>query len=546
MIHLKQYKQKAILIAPQIQPPKTIKPPESEKLTDISIAPRKYKKSKSTQTEKSELIDNEHQSTQNFDDILEKLKITSDNSKSARFQINLQKQKHMKSNENNQNEESISFVSFIEFDMHGGDYHISDPFDWIYVIKEIIKDASDHNVDMIKFIPGQGKHTHLSLNKKTKDPILRALTLITTKMLNYNSYIDKNNKGIVICPLLTSNTDSSVETERRELIFNVFLGTSSFDLSKNDVDINDEKYEEKINIIQTFDEVKKAFPQLLDCCTEIVSIWKKETKEAIDFLQKFFKYFNESDTITKGRKQLKRAKMKDEKKKENEMFNIVKLVNKFQQKYGFDRNIIKRIVEEHKTEEKCEKVLDKIYHDMLLPYIFFKKNFSNFVLENETIPISSLLDTFKECEFEQSLIQRKMSSQSYKDIGNALRIMKVKTNIDSKRSFNEFFNNNQQIGLPKFVPTIEINLENAGIKKALSSIGRVMDGLSIGDFCEMILIFSNEKKINICTIENVRPFIEQKAEIDGYQIFEKENKNKFEYHFYIINKKTVKEEEEVE
>lgn len=558
MISLKRSAQKPTVIAPQIQRPFRINPPESENKLSITPAPRKYKKSKAIQTDKSELINPscEQNIKPNFDDVIENLKLKYDKSKSVRLKINNQHDKNIVNNKTkpiNQEEktqefntESVRFTPFIEFDMHGGDYHISDPFDWIQIIREILIEAENHQIDMIKFIPGQGKHTNLSAKQieKPKDPILRPLTLVTTKMLNYNSYIDITNRGVVICPIpkigeTTSNTEinKKIEDERRELIFNVFLGSDSFDIQNEDlIDKKDEMYDEKIKVIKTFKEVKKEVPNLLDSCIEIISVWKKEAKDAIEFAQTFMDKFNGLNT--KRKKQLKRAKMKDDKKRDDEKINIMRLVNKYQQKYGFDQIVIQRIVEEQRTEEKCEKVFDKIYHDMLLPYIFFRNNFSSIVSENETIPVTSLLATFKECEYMPHMIRTKMCSQSYKDIGDALRLMKVNTNINSKRSFNEFFNQHK-IDIPKYVPSIEVNLENAGTEKALISIGRVMDGLSIGEFCEMILIFSQKENTNRCSIDSVRPFIEQKAINDGYELYEKENRNIYEYHFYIINNRNI-------
>ena len=198
MIHIKRPIQKPILISPQIQQQKRINPPELENKSNLlPPAPRKYKKTKAIQTEKSELVStsSNQQTSQNFEKILENLELKYDKSKSARYQINVQKQQQNLENANNENpithinekeeikirNESVSFKSFIELDMHGGDYHISNPFDWIKIIREILQDAREQHVDEIKFIPGQGKHTNLNANKssqkvdKPKDPILRAL-----------------------------------------------------------------------------------------------------------------------------------------------------------------------------------------------------------------------------------------------------------------------------------------------------------------------------------------------------------------------------------
>ena len=393
MIHIKRPIQKPILISPQIQQQKRINPPELENKSNLlPPAPRKYKKTKAIQTEKSELVStsSNQQTSQNFEKILENLELKYDKSKSARYQINVQKQQQNLENANNENpithinekeeikirNESVSFKSFIELDMHGGDYHISNPFDWIKIIREILQDAREQHVDEIKFIPGQGKHTNLNANKssqkvdKPKDPILRALTLITTKMLGYDSYIDITNKGVIICPISSYHDISLDETEtkkeRRELIFSVFLGFNSFDLQNEKlIDLNDENYELKIKIIKTYKEVRKNVPNLINNCIEIISIWKKDEHDAIEFANNFMKNFNGNNSDPKIQKQLKHAKIRDDRKKEVEKTNILKMTNIYQQKYGFDPEIIKRIVIEQKTEERCEKVLDKIYHDML-------------------------------------------------------------------------------------------------------------------------------------------------------------------------------------
>lgn len=573
MINLPRTNQKPILIAPQIQSQKRSNQTDFENRSIfLSSAPRKYKCTKSIQTDQTDLFTptNDNQKNANLEKIHEKLQLKYDKSKSVRYKINAQMQKNTKthnsatSQEQENTEElnirndipieSVSFKTYIEFDMHGGDYHISDGFDWIQIIRETLNDALIQQVDIVKFIPGQGKHTNIERSPrkiipksdKPREPILRALTLVTTKMIGFNSYLDEFNRGVVICPISTYHDiaefdgESDTEKENRNLLFKVFTSINCFDLENEEIlDSNEADYEEKIRIIQRYKAIQKAAPKMIKSCIEIIAIWKKDENEAVEFAQTFMKHFIASDPSEAKddrdlKKQLRRAKRKDDKKRDDEMIYEMRLVNKFEKKYGFDRDLIERIVEEQHTEEKCEKILDQIYHDMLLPYVFFNKYFADFVSKYETIPMSSLLETFKECDYIPEVVQRRMISHSSLGVRKALRVMKVNSKVDSKRVFNDFFNK-QKLDIPKFVPSIEINLENAGIEKATRSVSRVMNGLSTGKFCEMVLVFSQLNIKNVCKIDDIRPFIQQKAESDGYKLFENERGNKSEFHFYIIN-----------
>lgn len=63
---------------------------------------------------------------------------------------------------------------------------------------------------------------------------------------------------------------------------------------------------------------------MIDECIEIISIWKKNEEEAVEFAQTFMQYFEVENLIDlkKGsqRKQLRRADKKDEFKKEEKRF----------------------------------------------------------------------------------------------------------------------------------------------------------------------------------------------------------------------------------
>lgn len=425
---------------------------------------------------------------------------------------------------------TVSYKTYIEFDLHGGDYHVSGSFDWVIILKEFLGNVQNHHIEAIKFIPGQGKHTN-TRKISLKEPILRPLTLVTTKMLGFDSYLDDTNIGLVVCPIEKCKTN---ELEKRELLFKIFADMQFFDVQNEEsLSANDEKYDEKKAIIQTFHKVKEKVPNLIDECIEIISIWKKNEEEAVEFAQTFMQYFEVENLIDlkKGsqRKQLRRADKKDEFKKEEKKIYTAKLVDILEQKYGIDCEIIKRIVAEHHSEEKCERVID-----MLLPYYNFITTFIDLILKTQTIPILTLFDIFKDCEFIPGAIQEKMQSESFKNLEKALDLLKIKTKINSKRDYNEFFNK-FHLDMPKFLLSIEIDLKNANIEKAKQSICYVMDGLRIGKFCEMILVFRDtDENADVCKFDDILPFILEKASKDQIKLVER-IKTKFRFCYLIID-----------
>lgn len=425
---------------------------------------------------------------------------------------------------------TVSYKTYIEFDLHGGDYHVSGSFDWIVILKEFLENVQHHHIEAVKFIPGQGKHTN-TRKISFKEPILRPLTLVTTKMLGFDSYLDETNIGLVVCPIEKSKNN---ELEKRELLFKIFADMNFFDVQNEEsLSMNDEKYDEKKAIIQTFHKVKEKVPSLIDECIEIISIWKKNEEEAVEFAQTFMQYFEAENLIDlkKGsqRKQLRRAVKKDEFKKEEKKIYTAKLVDNLEQKYGIDYEIIERIVTEHHSEEKCKRVID-----MLLPFYNILLIFKDLILKTETIPILTLFDIFKDCEFIPGAIQEKMQSESFKDLEKALDLMKINTKIDSKRDYNEFFNK-FHLDMPKFLPSIEIDLKNTNIEKAKQYICYVMDGLRIGKFCEMILVLRDtDKNVGVCNIDDIVPFIEEKSLKDQIKLIER-IKTKYRFCYLIID-----------
>ena len=409
-------------------------------------------------------------------------------------------QKHI----NFYDKETVNYSTYIELDMHGSDPRAKRPLEWVPVIRDALFSALEKNVDYARFIPGKGLHSNPEIG-----PILRILVILTSKRLGFESIINPNNEGVIICKVSNQNRNSSIvpHMPNRE---------EQDDLNHNDTLLKafGMKTGDSLNIDNlSFQAVKARFPHMPTICIAIICA-KRTPKEAIEFAQ-LFEDMLRADNDSEISKE----------KKSKELLNEIKMIESLEKKYGFDQEIIERVVREKRKEKKSQIILDRISSE--IPEDFFSY-LTEFLLNFSHVPIETLLDSMKEGLYNPNEITKILNSKSWRGMQNALSVMKVENQITTERND----------GRPKFIPTIEIDLKNTPSEKAQMTIDKIMNGLGNGNFSEMVLLLSPKgKKSNKCTINDVSILLYKKSNQEGFHIIrtkradEKNNR----YHFVVFN-----------
>lgn len=467
--------------------------------------------------------------------------------------------------------ETVTFTTFIELDMHGDDPRIKKVLDWVPIIRDALFDALERKVDFVRFITGQGKHS------RNKVAVLRPLVLLTSKRLGFDSQLDIENAGVVVCDI-TLYKDEYPEEEEEETIddeinksnselfrtFGVGDGNSKINLddyrdllknqkkrgitkkkknsdvnnntdSDSDFDFDDfdsESDDDDENDIvdknglvykkNVFKAIKKRYQYMPKVCIEIICT-NRSKNEAIKFTRLFEMAIKKNDF--EGNAKNSRRKMNIEssiviQKRNKQAINEMKLVRFFSKEYCLDTGIIQRVVQETKNKKKATIIFNRIIKEVPNDfYVFLDELFTEYAV----IPTKSILDTCQDENYEIENIAQRLISKSMAAMQNALGVLKVDNKIETKR----------KDGSPKFIPSIEIDLSNVGVQKAQITIERIMNALSNGNYSEMVLKFSKSSKT--CKIEDVIDFVKHKARDECVHIRQKSEKIKNRYHFAIIN-----------
>lgn len=488
--------------------------PENPK-TPNKRAPRRYRRriKKQQKIIEQNTDDNEEEDFNEFDS-LEALTV----SRKATY-------KSILFSQTNKNGESVTFTTFIEFDLHGSDIYIFDAFDWIIHIRDSLLSAHEQEVDFFHFIPGRGC-PHKKFNPKTKrfeivqkEPTLRPLLLITLKRMGFDCYQQDGNEGYFICPIKSyqCNVDNEQVIKNQKSLYCLF---------GCDENVFDDDQE---NMIKTsFNEIMKQFPTMPKFCAELISLWKKKSTESVKCASKFEKYYKskyidlkkDNDKLKLLEKENIELIINDQKNEYEE-----KLTNTLCNHYHFDPFIIKRIVHETNELDKVVEILNQMNEmnpDYLTQFVILSQKY-NF------IPIITLLEISEERKHNLIQVKRHLSNPSVMQFSKAVKVLDVSTKITSDRikkyqpkDFNK----------PKFIHSIQINVEHAGKEKAMNSISRTIDKLGTGEIGEMILVFSNIKKENICSSDEILPLIYKKVNDRYFIHIDKEKENEI-YHCYI-------------
>lgn len=417
--------------------------------------------------------------------------------------------------------ETISFTTYIEIDMHGLDPQINRSLDWVPIIRDALLSSVRHKVDIVSFIPGKGIHSKVKYR-----PVLRPLVLLTSKRLKFNSYIDPNNAGVVICKISSDKETLKDEDQDNTELFRSFgVGKSLINTRDYDDVVAPDDDDDDISN-GAFKAIRKLFPKMPKTCIEIIC-QDREEKEAVRFAKLFEKYFHSGDT--------KELLALNDKKKE-ELAKQMKKVESFEDEYGLDREIIEKVVKDKVKKNKIIKVLDRISDE--IPDDFYEY-LGDFVSDYDYVPIDMLLNTCKEGNYMPDKIVTLLAANSMAGAVKALNVLKVSNKIKTARAD----------GSPKFIPSIEINLSNSGVQKAQRSIRRIFNGLEEGKYSEMVLQFSvgkSPKNKQNCSFKDIEPFVIQLSNDQGIHLKQRKELKKKRFHFIISNNDEEIEEEVLE
>lgn len=549
-------------------------------------------------------------------------------------------------------EGSVSFSTFLEFDQHGGDPHITDSLDYIPIVKDIIEQGFENNVDLIHFIPGKGS-MH---NGEIKPPVIRPITLATIQRLGLECHIDMKNQGVIIVPLSSYNKVISEdkfhgeptpsELEYKMFLYRIFkVDCGYFDLEEQILK-TDQFYNDKLAIQQAYSAVKAVSDKLGKNVAETIAIWKRNKEEAVKFACDFEDYFESNNTLllmpSEKRERREKVDLKDQKcmmdqiaqdksllKELTEKYNmdqliIQRIINEWHSNsesivlmikkqmidpyvffkshfihlinenrdisildllYIFEKNdynydsiqsfisnyderedlyllvdfndknikymldlytsfqcekdIIKRVYSETKSKKKSKRILRRIYANMIMPYVFYRSNFTDYMMNNN-MKVKTLIKLLRDSKYNPKIINQKMLNESMVGALNAANAFNVSTIIKAHRCYES--------DKPRLIKTIEINLENASQEKAIRNIDRIIDSIQNKGFGSIVLIFAHddandpnkkENIPNICTFEKVFPFIEEKAMNEGFKLVVNDDKYKIKkpyiHRYFIIN-----------
>ena len=421
----------------------------------------------------------------------------------------------------------VTIESYIQFDLHGGDIYIIDPFDYIIHIRDAVLQAVDKGVDYFHFIPGRGS-PHWHYNKKTqqfewiqKEPTLRPLVLITLKRMGFDIYQKDSNEGYFISPISAKN-----ETTEEKLVKNQKSLYKLFGFNENVFE--DENQEE---IRNSFYIIQEKFPQMPKFCVELISLWKKNSTESLECAAKFEDYFrsqyidfkSENIKLKLLEKENIESIIQQQKNKEEE--ELTKNLNYF---YPIGHPVIKRLVHEHTKIDHVIDILNRIDASMKPEYY---SQFEKHSIKYNFMPIISLFELSDGLQYNTRRIERCLSNPSVFQFKKAVGVINFDTKIKSdriKKYQTEGFNK------PKFLPSIVINLEHAGIEKAMKSIGRTIDAIGTGDIGEMILVFAKDNINGACKSDDVLPLIHERVSTNHYFLHvEKDRQNEEVFHFFI-------------
>ena len=178
---------------------------------------------------------------------------------------------------------------------------------------------------------------------------------------------------------------------------------------------------------------------------------------------------------------------------------MMKKVKKYTKQYNLDSEVVEKAVIDKKKSNDIMKTLQKIINE--IPYSF-RDDFTYIVISFQNIFIDTILETINEVKKSNKKISHQkvfnaLCSKSVVSCQNALGVMRVKNIIVYMRKDKKY--------IPKDIPSIEINLTNAGKEKAERSIERILKGIGNGFFAKIHL--SYDKKEKHCKKEEIEPFI---------------------------------------
>lgn len=513
--------------SPNVKPkqPKKIK---SENKKVISPKPTK-KKSKDNDNQSNEIpiiTTNNNDNNDNDDEEYEENIIQKKKSKNPKKQDKKAQRNRKQKEAKLQNEiqritskkcnkiETVKFSTNIELDMHGGDPHIKEPLDWAPIIRDVLLSAFEEKVDKVIFITGRGKHSD------ERGPVLRPIVLLTSKRIGFECCISKKNPGKVEVEISSykepkpSQEENQNENENEEEEEDNTELYTTFNVYNDDIKAKDfdEKY--RVNKVkkskrENYSTIRKMYPDMPSMCISIIcEIGERRKIDAVKFAESF------EDKI-----QSEKPKNIDSLKSDEgqELIKELKRVNKFLKLYGFDREVIEKVIFEKKKPNKIREVFDRIVDEVPLD---FYNELTDIVVAYQHLTIDAILDAIIANKYDFKNVVDFLNSKSAVSARNALGVMRVNNVIKSKR---------EKGNRPKYIPSIKINLKNAGKIKAERSIERILFGIDNGAFAQISLVY--DENGNHCNKEEIEPFVLKKAKENGLNIkkvnAQRENVSKF-------------------
>lgn len=412
------------------------------------------------------------------------------------------------------------------------------PMDWVPIIRKYLFDALENKIDMVNFIPGKGIHS-----KNQFCAVLRPLTIMAIEKLGFKYFVNRHNKGVVVADISSyhkmeepgdkkdddiddkdedddKDDDDNDKDDKDDDVENILFKTIElYGVGKDTTPYKDIDY--KDIDINTFKKIKSRFPYINDICIKIICTRRSE-EQAIKYVEEFEKCVNEN-------------KFQDDKERKlTEEMNCVKY---FKEKYEIDQIIIEKIVHEKITRGKIKKVLDRITNEV--PDDFYD-HFSEFVMDYNSIGIDNLLNVMKKGKYDIDQIKNSMITNSLVVESKTKNLLNIQDFVNKNRK-----NNNND--LPAVIPSIEIDLTNAGYEKARRFLTRVLNDLESCSISEIDFKCNKDEELGFCTTKQIVDFMNQMIKKNGYNLKSIEMPYKKEYNNFFIkrkNKDMVEEEDD--